>query len=481
MDLGELCDALVDGRLRAGDRERLNAILAGSEEARRFYVRSAGLSSSLHEYAAEILTGEVTPLVRPWGWWAKIAAGIVLGGVSLFLLRPDPDRGTVARVSGMHECLWEGSTVETGESVEPGRVLKLGSGSCELTLDSGARVILEGPGQMQILSAWEVSLERGILNAVVPREAQGFRVANPEMAVVGGGAEFSVVALEPQNAEVFVHRGSVAAGHGEGGMSVLGEQQARRYSRGQTWDVREHEFKLRRLRRTQQLVRNLQPLGGQHWGFEANGAGSDSGTRQGGGLDLGAAVFSRNGVRGQGVRVSQGQSVALEVPWVQGLPEWSCAFWFRHSGSAGVPFGGSLLRVGERFGVEFFGNSRPEQGPLGALTCLSGPGARRQLTGQKNVFDGQWHHVVLEFSLRSAKSNRVQLKQYVDGCLEGGEILRLAGAGRAPEKGWKRLEFSGSAFELDEVWVLDRALMPAEILHVRTAHELPPPGSMAGL
>ncbi|MEY5010168.1 MAG: hypothetical protein RLZZ253_1307, partial [Verrucomicrobiota bacterium] len=86
-ELGELCDALVDGRLRAGDRDRLNAILAGSEEARRFYVRSAGLSSSLHEYASEMLTGEVAPVDRSMGgWrWMGIAASVVLLGSAFFL------------------------------------------------------------------------------------------------------------------------------------------------------------------------------------------------------------------------------------------------------------------------------------------------------------------------------------------------------------------------------------------------------------
>ena len=476
-ELGELCDALVDGRLRAGDRDRLNAILAGSEEARRFYVRSAGLSSSLHEYAAEILTGEVTPLVRPWGWWAKIAAGIVLGGMSLFLLRPDSDRGTVARISGVLDCRWEGRKAESGESVESGRVLKLESGSCELTLDSGARVVLEGPAEMRVLSAWEVILERGFLNAVVPAEAQGFRVENAEMAVEGGGGEFSV-AVEDENSAVCGHRGAVAAGSGERGMAVLAEQESRRFSRGQSGEVRGRDFKLSRLRKNLQWVRTAQPLGGQHWGFEKDQEGD--GTRRGGKLALGGAAVSGQGVRGSAVRISGEHPLAVQVPWVGDLTEWSCAFWIRHA-EPGVPAVGGLLRVGGEDGIQFGANTRPSRGPMGALAVLSGNALKRQATGQKSVFDGQWHHVVLEFSVRSAKSSRVQVKQYVDGRLEGGGVLRQARGRHGSGRAWDRLEFSGPGSELDELWVFDRALMPSESLHLRMSHELPTPGSMAGL
>ena len=54
LELSELCSAVVDGRLTDAQRQRLEAWLARSEEARRFYVRALGLSASLYHYAAEM-------------------------------------------------------------------------------------------------------------------------------------------------------------------------------------------------------------------------------------------------------------------------------------------------------------------------------------------------------------------------------------------------------------------------------------------
>ena len=204
------------------------------------------------------------------------------------------------------------------------------------------------------------------------------------------------------------------------------------------------------------------------------------GTRHGGKLALGGAAVSGQGVRGSAVRISKEQPVAVQVPWLGDLTEWSCAFWIRHPGP-GVPAVGGLLRVGGEDGIQFGVNTRPSRGAMGALAVLSGNALKRQVTGQKSVFDGQWHHVVLEFSTRSAKSSRVQFKQYVDGRLEGGGVLRQARGRHGSGRAWDRLEFSGPGSELDELWVLDRALMPSEILHLRMSHELPAPASMAGL
>jgi anti-sigma factor RsiW len=49
VELNELISALVDGRASAFDHARLEEMLAASEEARRFYVRSMAMSASLFE------------------------------------------------------------------------------------------------------------------------------------------------------------------------------------------------------------------------------------------------------------------------------------------------------------------------------------------------------------------------------------------------------------------------------------------------
>ena len=54
LELNGLCGALADGTLDAEQRKRLAAMLATSEEARRFYVHAMSLSASLHDYASEM-------------------------------------------------------------------------------------------------------------------------------------------------------------------------------------------------------------------------------------------------------------------------------------------------------------------------------------------------------------------------------------------------------------------------------------------
>ena len=79
LELTELCNALTDDRLTDAQRARLNAMLAGSEEARRFYVRFAGLNASLCDYAGESQSEAPAPakpkLIRhPMAWWVGIGA-----------------------------------------------------------------------------------------------------------------------------------------------------------------------------------------------------------------------------------------------------------------------------------------------------------------------------------------------------------------------------------------------------------------------
>ena len=54
LELNALCNALIDGVITEADRERLEKMLAASDDARRFYVRAMTLSASLFDYAGEM-------------------------------------------------------------------------------------------------------------------------------------------------------------------------------------------------------------------------------------------------------------------------------------------------------------------------------------------------------------------------------------------------------------------------------------------
>ena len=91
VELNELISALVDGRASAAEHSRLEKMLAVSDEARRFYVRSMAMSASLFERAGE-MQGElpeptnIVPFSK-WSRWAMplaAAAAVLLG---IFLAR----------------------------------------------------------------------------------------------------------------------------------------------------------------------------------------------------------------------------------------------------------------------------------------------------------------------------------------------------------------------------------------------------------
>ena len=211
LELSELCSALADGRLDAGQRARLSAMLADSEEARRFYVRHSGLSASLFDYAAEMQTEnpdasrKTSRVIQFPVLWLRsalaAAAAIALSAGIWFLTDHDTaeaavetDAGPVAQITGTSDCEWGGGDLQPGASVAQGRTLELNKGVAEITFDCGARIILQGPAVLDANSAWEAALRKGSLRAVVPAEAVGFRVLNSSVDVVNLGTEFAMTA-----------------------------------------------------------------------------------------------------------------------------------------------------------------------------------------------------------------------------------------------------------------------------------------------
>ncbi len=84
----------------------------------------------------------------------------------------------VARVSATANCLWaEGSAASRdGAHLRPGQAVKLTSGLAEIAFACGAKVILEGPANLEIESAKTAILHSGRLCADVPDDLEGFKI-----------------------------------------------------------------------------------------------------------------------------------------------------------------------------------------------------------------------------------------------------------------------------------------------------------------
>ena len=153
------------------------------------------------------------------------------GGIFLFLANNSPERalkprprlpGSVACVMSLHDVARSETATDSVAAVQPdiclslfpGQRLSLGRGLVELAFDSGARLILEGPVAVDIVSAAAVRLDRGRLTATVttvPGQTTSprFTVETPTATVTDIGTSFGVAVSEAGLTDVSVFDGLV--------------------------------------------------------------------------------------------------------------------------------------------------------------------------------------------------------------------------------------------------------------------------------
>jgi hypothetical protein len=529
LEMNALCNALVDGTLDSRERVRLEQILATSDEARRFYIRAMALSASLHDYASEMQSEAMDAPISgphlesatdagssqdgsPWALGSLAAAAAIvlafwLGG---WLKRDAAGKSAttekendewVAQLSGGANCQWIGRPLQPGDNLHRGQRLELASGIAEITFDSGAQVTLEGPAALDLDSEWEAALDRGTMKASVPAEAIGFHVANPAVDVVDPDTEFSMVAEERGTTEIFVIKGAIEIQSPETTKRVqpglvLHANQARRFASGGTSEVRDPEQKFARFKRKLALDRFVRPARYVHWSFDEADGTDFQGAALGAGTgefpaklhidsDTDSATVHSAGRFGGALKLDGATFAGASVPNLSTRIARTAALWVRVSENAPPTNAGAILawalRNPEQF-VEIAWNGNPDQGALGALRTSAG---RRQMVGSSPLRDGRWHHLAVVFT-PARKQDGMQIRQYVDGRLEGAFAKRAGKrigrkavvAESAPtDMLWMGRDSKGDRFhgEIDELFLADRALVPQEIrqLMLRNQPALP--------
>ncbi len=504
LELNALCSALIDRTLDTASRARLNALLTSSEEARRFYVRTMALSASLHDYAGELQIDEPARVVRvaPWRWvigGLAAAAAVVLAfwiaetrQTHEVLAVASDDDAFVATISATNGSQWKGASPALGEELRQGRTLDLLSGFAEVTFNSGAQIVLEGPAALDLTSAWEAVLRRGSLRANVPLEAIGFRISNPDVEVTDLGTEFSMVASEQGGTEVFVLKGSVeASAEGRAQPITLREQQARRFERAKITEVRDREQKLKKWAGKSKLVQFTQPAGYAHWTFdEADGAAIRAETI---GMPAFDSLIRANepqlaqGHRGRALVCDGERLASAEVPTATKAGT-TMAFWVRVPEDAALTDAGPMIALGGGRIATVSWNRDPTQGAFGALRTET---ERGRVVGTASLRDGRWHHIAVVI-LPGGRA-----RQYVDGRLEavaakalkgrhkerrvrGGTATDVASTmtigGASASDGEASEHFRGL---IDELFLTDRALTPLEIRQLLRENKPAPPATIA--
>jgi hypothetical protein len=104
-----------------------------------------------------------------------------------------------------------GKDQKPGRDMRPGKTLRLERGLAEIEFDRGARVILQGPAGLDLVSGSSARLLYGTLTARVPAHARGFTVLSPSGRVVDLGTEFGLSVDRGGATSIRVFKGEVEA------------------------------------------------------------------------------------------------------------------------------------------------------------------------------------------------------------------------------------------------------------------------------
>jgi ferric-dicitrate binding protein FerR (iron transport regulator) len=435
---------------------------------------------------------------RRWPW----AAAAALAAAGLWLAG---DRGPDARVTRVEAVVWTHPQASTraGDPVA-GQRLNLAGGLAEVTFARGARMLVEGPAELEVRGPQHAFLHQGRAVIRLPVGTRGFVLESPRGPLVDQGTEFAVNVGASGDTEVHVLEGRVEARPGGPGPALnLTRDQAARLMPGNI-----ERFSADAAGFVTDLP-SLVPasVGFLHWSFD-EGSGTASINRgQGLGQQGAAARLLTFPAGGRGPTWVQGQFghglsfngrddfVEGEFTGIGGTRARTVAFWvkvprdFRTTEGYAIVNWGTMEQTGRAWQISI--NPMEKEGPLGRLRL----GVNRGwVVGTTDLRDDRWHHcaVVMYGGHRPDAGTHILL--YVDGELEPAgrkavmEIRTATDTARAhnlwlgrnlnyEQLNWK---VDGGPFFrgcLDEFFVFDAALDQERIRFLMKHNRLPPPSS----
>lgn len=137
-------------------------------------------------------------------------------GVATTGRTPDPavtdDGPVVATILRATNTRWrDGERRIAGDDLSASQRIQLEAGLARIRFLDGATATLEGPAELDLLSAGEARLHRGRLTLWVPPEAVGFRVRTKAVDIIDLGTSFGVLVEEDGDTNVSVFSGQVQA------------------------------------------------------------------------------------------------------------------------------------------------------------------------------------------------------------------------------------------------------------------------------
>lgn len=428
-----------------------------------------------------------------------LAAVVLLAFVvALSWTRGPGPASVVATIEREESASWGGGRPASG-GLEAGARLVLSGGLVELRIADKGRMVLEGPADLEFVSAGQALLHRGRVVMRVTEAGHGYRLETPGGSVVDLGTEFGVSVGASGAVETHVLEGQVEATPSGGGKVILNKDDGLRFS-GRTSERISSE--------TGSFYTVLPPRHSSrpswvHWSFDqssGNGMpaeveGFEAGpcflellaerpgrlpVRQpavfGGGLEFdGAGAYAESEFRGIGGKAPRTVCFWLRVPVDFNPAEgYGILSWGRFESNN--PGGTWQVSV----------NPEAQDGPLGRLRV----GAHRgQVVGSTDLRDGRWHHIAVVMYPGSNPDVGKHVLLYVDGVLD--EVSRRAlreidtEIGNADHGVWLGRNVShgirsdqprdGGFFRggLDEVYIFGAALSSDEVRVLMRTNQVP--------
>lgn len=177
---------------------------------------AAGMAARAVPMMEDRLPGNLRPGARVKAWAAAFAACVALIAVGVWTVKRSPtvDQAVttsqaVAMLNRTVSAEWQNpeEAPKLNAPLEPS-LLQLESGLAEIVFYSGARLILEGPAELQLISASQAFCRAGRINAEMPPAARQFRVDTPHATVTDMGSSFGLDVSE-RRTELHVFNGDV--------------------------------------------------------------------------------------------------------------------------------------------------------------------------------------------------------------------------------------------------------------------------------
>jgi hypothetical protein len=524
LELSDLCSAVVDETLTEKQKARLARWIAESEDVRMYYIRAMGQSASLHSYASEMHSEAPDSIRLParnkrWKWVIGLLSIAAMVMIALWIRptshdaalaqTPPNDDEYVAQLTGSKQCAWaDGHSILPGSQLRKTQRIELARGFAEITFDCGAQVVLEGPASLDLNSAWSATLNRGTLRASLPPEAMGFSISNPTVEVVDLGTEFTMFADASGTAtDVLVLKGEVEAAPNAAGDQqpiVIREKEARRFAASGVSSLHGAEPALADMTQPVSLDHYATPTSYAHWSFDEAVGNMFRADAEGRPLDefsaqlenlppAGTAVGHVKGRVGEALHFDGHVYARAAFPGISDNSPHTVLFWVKVPRDATLSNAYAMVAWGvsskllRSHPIHIAWNRNPNEGTVGVLRTDYGGGFA---VGATPLRDGRWHHIAVVFIPRDDARSPMAVKQYVDGRLEGEGHPSPPGSdrfmGALPYQAqttngalWLgcRLGIEGVRADrfygdMDELYIVDRALEPAEIVRLMDTNQL---------